>query len=283
MTYFQLYYDTMRRLEQAGIENARFEAGELLQRATGIDRETLLARGEELCFYHEAEELDSLVLRRTAHEPLQYILGEWEFYGLTLAVGEGVLIPRSDTETLVDCAIDLLRDVPEPVVADLCSGSGAIALALWSSLPERSRIYAVELDDRALAFLRENVAAHCGGSENTVEIVRGDVLAPTPLPKLDMIVSNPPYITAADMHTLSPEVQREPELALYGGEDGLDFYRAIPGLYWDTLRSGGWLVLEIGYDQQDSVTAILSECGYKNIGSRCDLGGIVRCIYAQRP
>ena len=209
-------------------------------------------------------------------------LGEWEFYGLPLRVGPGVLVPRPDTETAVETALELLTGRENPVVADLCSGSGAIALALWSQCPG-ARVLAVELSPQALLYLRENIEAICQGGREPVQVVEGDVLLGLKLPQLDLLVSNPPYLTAGEMEELSPEVRREPAMALLGGEDGLLFYREITRLYRRCLKPGGALVYEVGYRQADQVRDILMELGFQQVGCRRDLAGIRRCVFGLYP
>jgi len=212
--------------------------------------------------------------------PLQYLLGEWEFYGVPLKVGEGVLIPQPDTETLVDVALELAATLEAPEIADYCAGSGAIALALARHLPQ-ARLHAVELSEEALAYLHKNVEN--SAARGRIEVVQGDVCGPLDLPALDLIVSNPPYLTPAELENAPPQVRCEPPMALLGGEDGLDFYRAIARQASDALRPGGWLVLEAGYRQARSIEKILGQNGYEGIASRRDLCGVERCIYAKNP
>lgn len=249
MTYIQLMDHAVRELTRSGSESPRFDAAQLLQGLCGADRAFLLRQGDCPCPTEQEARVLNALARMAEGEPLQYLLGSWEFYGLEFAVGPGVLIPRPDTETVVDCCRELLQAVPHPTVADLCSGSGAIALALYHRLPD-AQVTAVELSREAEPYLRRNIHTLSG---DRVALRMGDVLAPVELPVCDLIVSNPPYITAEDMKSLSPQVRREPEMALYGGEDGLTFYRGIAALYQDSLKPGGWLVFEIGYDQGESV------------------------------
>ena len=279
MTYIQLMDHASRELTRSGSESPRFDAAQLLRGLCGADRAFLLRQGDCPCPTEQEARVLNALARMAEGEPLQYLLGRWEFYGLEFAVGPGVLIPRPDTETVVDCCRELLQAVPHPTVADLCSGSGAIALALYHRLPD-AQVTAVELSREAEPYLRRNIHTLSG---DRVALRMGDVLAPVELPVCDLIVSNPPYITAEDMKSLSPQVRREPEMALYGGEDGLTFYRGIAALYRDTLKPGGWLVFEIGYDQGESVPEILRQNGYADIFCRRDLAGIPRCVGGRRP
>lgn len=195
------------------------------------------------------------------------------------AVGARVLIPRRTPETVVDACLERLTSAPGPVIWDLCSGSGAIALALASCRPD-ARILAAELSDEALVYLRRNITALAPGQ---VEAVQTDVLTRLPDGVCDLIVSNPPYITGADMQTLSPQVRHEPELALYGGEDGLRFYRQLTRSCYDHLRPGGWLIFEIGYDQGESVPELLRQRGFAEVFCQTDLAGVPRCAGGRRP
>ena len=272
-----------RTLEQdlaaLGAESPRFDAAQLLRWLSGQDQAWLIAHTGDACPEDwQARSVDALH-RLENGEPLQYLLGEWEFYGLPLAVGPGVLIPRADTETIVETCLLALAPVPDPAIWDLCSGSGAIALALASRRPD-ARILAAELSEEALPYLRQNIAAL---APDQVTAVQTDVLTQLPDGLCDLIVSNPPYITGADMQTLSPQVRREPELALYGGEDGLRFYRQLTHSCYDHLRPGGWLIFEIGYDQGESVPALLRQRGFDQVFCRNDLAGVPRCAGGRRP
>ncbi len=220
-----------------------------------------------------------LCRRRAAGEPLQYLLGEWEFFGLPFGVGPGVLIPRPETELLVETALEKLQGLAAPAVADLCSGSGCIAVAVAKSL-SGAAVTAAELSDQALPYLKNNITRNAAN----VEVVQGDVLAPDLLAgrSFDMILSNPPYISDEEMADLQPEVQHEPQLALWGGGDGLKFYAALPAICHPLLKAGGWLAFEIGYTQQTAVEGFLAAAGYRNISCRRDLAGLPRVVLGQK-
>lgn len=258
MTIHAFQRSLEQKLTELGAESPRFDAAQLLRWLSGQEQAWLIAHAADPCPEDWQSRSEDALARLRGGEPLQYLLGEWEFYGLTLAVGPGVLIPRADTETVVDACLERLTPAPGPVIWDLCSGSGAIALALASCRPD-ARILAAELSDEALSYLRRNIAALAPGQ---VEAVQTDVLTRLPDGVCDLIVSNPPYITGADMQTLSPQVRHEPELALYGGEDGLRFYRQLTRSCYDHLRPGGWLIFEIGYDQGESVPELLRQRGF---------------------
>ena len=279
MTIRQLHRQLAKALAAQGRETARFDAVQLLKSITGRDSAWLLAHDGDPCDSLWETRAREAADRLAGGEPLQYLLGEWDFYGLTLAVGPGVLIPRPDTETVVDECLARLEKIPDPVVWDLCSGSGAIALALASRRPD-CRVTAVELSDEALPYLRKNIAAHAPGQ---VTVLQADVLTTLPDGPCDLVVSNPPYITAADMARLPAPVRREPELALYGGEDGLRFYRQLTRSCLRPLRPGGWLIFEIGYDQGETVPELLRQGGFSEVFCRTDLAGIPRCAGGRRP
>lgn len=257
-------------------DSPRFEAQELLAGFCRLSRQELLL-GEREIAEGDCRAVWQAAGRRAEGEPLQYILGEWDFYGAPFSVGPGVLIPRADTETLIEAVLEAFSGKDGLEIADLCSGSGCIALTLARELD--SRVTAVENSPQALAYLRRNVQRQ-GGSG--VRVMEDDVLVPQEgYPLFDLIVSNPPYLTGEDMAHLQREVSREPAAALYGGEDGLDFYRGIPRIWKRWLKPGGWLFFEAGMGQDTEVRRLLQEAGFQNIVARKDLGGIVRVIGGQ--
>ena len=238
------------RLEQAGVPDADVDAAYLL--ASVLKEDTLAMRingHRELAAPHQAA-FDALCDRRAAREPLQYILGETEFMGLTFHVEPGVLIPRADTEILVEKALEWMK--PGAQVLDIGTGSGAIAVSL-AKLGRQAQVTAVDVSDRALEIARRN--AERNGA--AVEFVKSDCFSALKGRKYDMIVSNPPYISDEEMQTLMPEVRQEPELALFGGGDGLDFYRRISREAPEHLNEGGFLLFEIGWLQKDAVSALV--------------------------
>lgn len=238
------------RLEQAGVPDADVDAAYLL--ASVLKEDTLAMRingHRELAAPHRAA-FDALCDRRAAREPLQYILGETEFMGLTFHVEPGVLIPRADTEILVEKALAWMK--PGARVLDIGTGSGAIAVSL-AKLGRQAQVTAVDVSDRALEIARQN-AKRNGAA---VEFVKSDCFSALKGRKYDMIVSNPPYISEDEMRGLMPEVTREPELALFGGADGLDFYRRISREAPEYLNEGGCLLFEIGWLQKDAVSALV--------------------------
>lgn len=293
MTLRQAYSHARERLaagcieNACGISNAAGEAQYLLTYTLGADRQQLALNGGQDADAQGLQRLEELLTKRLAGYPLQYLLGEWEFYGLPFFVGEGVLIPRADTETLVDTVLHELggKSEPAPRIVDLCSGSGCIACALQHMLPKAditaADITAVELSDKALQYLRRNVSRNAPA----VKIVQGDVCDAEfagHFGSLDCVVANPPYLTHDDMLALQAEVRHEPSLALYAGVDGLLLYRAIARLWVPRLRSGGLIAFEIGKGQENAVTEILHKNGIANICTNCDLCGIIRVVYGTK-
>ena len=229
--------------------------------------------------HDEASSLRVLGERRAAREPLQYLLGEWDFMDFTLKVGRGVLCPRADSEVVCETAIELLKDSEAPVVYDLCAGTGCLGLGIARAVPS-AKVTCVELSHDAWPYLTANVAG------TGVQAVQDDVLTyynRLPSGGADLIISNPPYLTAEEMAHLMPETAKEPAMALEAGEDGLVFYRALAQHYKNALCPGGALVLEIGWQQREAVTALLAENGWAEIRCIQDFGGNDRCVTARRP
>lgn len=264
-------------LKSAGIEDYAFEAGLLLEHFFGI-KPYRLAVNAEICADEEIVPLFEKALeKRAGGYPLQYILGRWEFYGLPFYVGDGVLIPRPDTETLVDAARELSGE--NPVIIDLCSGSGCIAVALEKNI-KGAKVFAVEFSKAAFSYLERNIELN----SSKVVPVLGDVLDEELLDGFeaaDMIVSNPPYLSDEDMQNLQREVGFEPETALFGGGDGMDFYRRISALWKKKLKSGGHMLFEVGIGQAGQVCNILKSEGFSEIEAKKDLNGIARVVFGK--
>ncbi len=264
MTKQELIGKIAKTLREAGFEAARFEATQMVEFLLG-DGGSVTAETER-----QAEEF---VNRRLEREPLQYILGEWEFYGLPFFVGKGVLIPRPDTETVVETAIKLLKGKQKPTVFDLCAGSGCIGITLAHYTDANVKMFEKSID--ALQYIFKNIKLN--GVEP--EVYECDVLGEPPLKDTaDLIISNPPYIRSKVIETLEPEVKCEPIMALDGGEDGLIFYRHIAKVWKKSLCKGGWLVFEIGFDQAESVTKIMQDEGFCDVEVVKDLGGNERVV-----
>ena len=269
-----LFEECIKALENSGNPDARFDALCIFQDMLNETHPLFLP--SEPVEESAENKIRELTEKRCSGYPLQYLLGQWEFFGFPVKVGEGVLIPRPDTETLVEQIIDICKKnhLESPEIADLCSGSGCIAIALKKHIPG-AKVYAVELSDEALVYLRQNVS----DNNADIEIIQGDVLDEIfsrSFSGLDIIVSNPPYLTGEEMQSLQTEVSYEPEKALYGGMDGLDFYRRMTSLWKDSLKTGGWLAYEYGMGQHDAVKEILENNSFTDIELRIDGGGIIR-------
>lgn len=262
-------------LAKSGIEDETFEALCLFEKVTGLDRLGIISHGDEQITDEKLNELLSLVKRRCEHEPLQYILESWSFCGFDFCVGKGVLIPRDDTEIVVNLCVDYLKNRSGKRVIDLCAGSGAISVALEKLV--FAEVTALELSDDAFKFLEKNIKLN----NSNVKAVKGDVFTvyfDFEDNSFDLIVSNPPYIKSDDIQTLQTEVQQEPRLALDGGKSGYDFYEAIIKHWSSKLRHGGALAFELGENQSDYVAELMKSQGFENIRTSLDLGGVQRAI-----
>ena len=279
ITYNNLYLDTRQRLRRAGVEAAQLEAREILCYAADKTREQFF-RDSSLYVSSEVEKrVESLVQRRLAGEPVAYIIGEWEFYGLPLDLSRDVLIPRSDTEVLAERAIAMARAAGEGArVLDLCAGSGCVGLAVASQVPT-CRVVLADVSEAALRLCKQNVRRN--GLNARVTCVLADALESpsSSLWDFDVIACNPPYIPTGDLPGLDVSVRDyEPWLALDGGEDGLKFYRAIAGKWSSALRLGGTLLFEVGMGQAPDVELILGMNGYENVQTFQDTRGIWRVV-----
>ena len=253
-------------------ERARLDAETLLLHALRQNRAWLLAHWDDVAPDDVA--YLSLVARRAAGEPIQYITGSSEFFGLPFSVGPGVLIPRPETEHLVEEVLRLagLFENDAPSIADVGTGSGIIAVALAHALP-KAHIAAVDLSRQALLIAREN--AERNQVAGRIEFFEGDLLGPLAGRRFSIIASNPPYVPLLDRDSLSVEVrEHEPHAALFAGEDGLDIYRRLIPEARDHLLPGGWLVMEIGYGQRDAVEELLKTHGYGEVHFVADYQGI---------
>ncbi len=259
-------------LEESNIEDAAWDAACLISHFEGIPFSAVPLSGER---DYLSPALARAAERRSRHEPLQYILGEWEFYRQRYFVSPDCLIPRADTEILVEEAI---RRLPRGAhFADLCTGSGCIAISTLAERPDTTGA-AFEKYPKTLELAKQN--ADLNGVSARFSPVLYDVLTAPNVPdsSFDAILSNPPYIVTDVLETLSPEVQREPRAALDGGNDGLIFYRAILEKWSRSLRPDGFILFEIGYDQKDAVLELGHAYGFRDGSCLCDLGGRDRVI-----
>lgn len=276
MTVSEAYRKTKDNLTKAGFEAPAFEALCLIEKVFGFNRLLLITKGEETIASEEKlTTLAELTEKRLNHEPLQYLLGKWSFMGIALLVGEGVLIPRDDTEVVTSLCIDFLSGKENTAVADLCAGSGAISLALEKYAG--CKVTAVELSEKAFSYLTQNIELN----NSAVNALNGDIFechTSVANNSLDLIVSNPPYIKSGDLAGLQEEVHHEPQMALDGGESGLDFYRRIVPLWKTKLKPGGAIAFELGEGQYDEVSRILANNGFGRITESIDFGGVQRAI-----
>ena len=253
-------------MEESGIESAYFDTKCIFEDFPHADRKEILG----------------MVEKRSGGYPLQYILGTWEFYGYKMTVNENVLIPRPETELLVENVVNLCgkNNITRPVIADLCSGSGCIAIALDREI-KGSQVSAVEISGKAVEVIRKNAVLN----NADITIICADVLAKETteiFSGLDIIVSNPPYLTTEEMNVLQKEVTFEPSTALYGGADGLDFYRQMIPLWKKSLKNGGYIMFEFGDSQYEEVGNILEHNDFHNITFSRDLQKIIRSVTAQK-
>ena len=282
-TYSELYLQCRRALmQQEDAATAGLMARNLLAVFSGKTQEQILS-GRELYASEEiGRKMEDATRRLLEGEPLAYILGEWDFYGLRLRVNEHVLIPRDDTCAVVDLAISRALFLPnDPRILDLCTGSGCIGLALASRIVD-ARVTLGDISREALAVAKSNIVTHKMTGRVTCVPVDALKTPPAFLGKFDMIISNPPYITEDEMKDLPVSVKDyEPHLALFGGLDGLDFYRAIAKNYRNVLKPGGFLAFEYGDTQADDVCAILTEFGYTILERVKDYNDRERAVLAQ--
>ncbi|MBR6741374.1 MAG: peptide chain release factor N(5)-glutamine methyltransferase [Clostridia bacterium] len=277
MTIFEAYNHTKLKLKAAGIEDSVFEAKAIIRHITGLTNSEILTKYTNELTEFQQNNLTAILRQREIRYPLQYILGEWEFYKYTFKVGVGVLVPRSDTEVLVEECAEYLKNIEKPRVLDLCAGSGCIGISIAKDYPD-SAVVLVEKYPEAKRYLDENITLN--GAYNAMSIL-GDVFEGTAnTEKYDLIVSNPPYIPPKEMEIISPETRFEPQTALLGGEDGLDFYRAIIKNYKNSLKDGGMLAFEVGINEAESVKSCLSDGGFAKITVIKDLNGIDRVVAA---
>lgn len=277
-TYNEVYIETRRKLKSSGIEAFALEARLLASAAAGKTKEEFL---RDLSFYVNSDyeaKVAELTEKRLTGEPIAYVTGEWEFYGLPMTVNRDVLIPRVDTEVLVEKAIEELKNMTGHRVLDLCTGSGCIGIAIAANIPD-AKVILVDKSLKAMRVARANVLRN--NMTRSVTCVDADArqVPPMLLGRYDMIVSNPPYIPTADIETLDGSVRdNEPHEALDGGADGLDFYRDIAKKWKVLLRDGGRLLFECGIGQAGDVRAIMEENGFEDIRVHKDTLDIERVV-----
>ncbi|MDD6644717.1 MAG: peptide chain release factor N(5)-glutamine methyltransferase [Oscillospiraceae bacterium] len=252
------------------------EAKDITRFVTGLNSQEQLLNYKKELNDNEENKVKDILFKRINGYPLQYILGKWTFMGRDFSLGEGVLIPRDDTEVVVLSVIPYLKQNNKARIIDLCSGSGIIAVTLKCMFPQ-CEVHALELSEKALPYLKRNIESlapdvilHQGDLNLLFEQFKDNYF--------DLVISNPPYIESEIIPTLQTEVQKEPKMALDGGTDGLDFYRSITQKWSDKLKPGGMMAFELGEGQFDRVKAMMKEIGFENINEFKDLGNIQRAI-----
>ena len=278
-TYNNLYLDLRTMLKRAGVEEATQAARELVCTAAGKTKEELLRDGALYAAPEVERSAYDLAERLLSGEPVAYLVGEWEFYGLPLDISPAVLIPRPDTEVLVSQVIEKAKDLTECRALDLCAGSGCIGLALAANVPH-ARVLLGEIDEEALKVCRQNIRRNNLTARVTSMRLDAREKPSRNLGEFHIIVSNPPYIPTADIDTLDTSVKdHEPRLALDGGTDGLDFYRAIIEKWRDALAKDGMLFFEVGIGQADEVLRMMRASGFGDVQIVKDFSGIPRVVF----
>ena len=277
MNIFEAYNSTKKALHSAGIEDYVFEAKQIIKHITGLSSSEILMNYTNKLSEFQSNNLTAIIKQRELRYPLQYIFGEWSFYGRDFYVGPGVLVPRAETETVIEVCLDFLKGRKEPKILDLCAGSGCIGITLAKE-KEDSTCIMIEKYPEAIRYAEKNILRN--KAENA-RVIAGDIFENIGAEeKYDLIVSNPPYIAENGAEEVSPETKYEPETALFGGTDGLEFYRAITENYKGSLRQNCMLCYEVGIGQADAVKEILKTAGFADIGAKKDLNGIERAVYA---
>jgi release factor glutamine methyltransferase len=267
-------------LDRSGIGEARLEAGSLLAHVIGRDRAFIITHGDDVLAPGQLEAFRSLVARRAVREPLQYITGHQEFFELDFEVTPEVLIPRPETELVVEAALEILKEDAAPYFADIGTGSGCIAISLLHELPQ-ARAVASDISPAALRVAQRNAERH--GVSDRLRLIESDCFsAINATEAFALIASNPPYVSAEEMQTLPREVRREPTAALAGGTDGLSIIRRLLQEAPMFLRTGGHLVFEIGFGQSEMVKGLIDAGVWELIEIRKDLQGIPRAVVLRR-
>ena len=264
-------------LSEAGIYEAALESRLLMEHVLQLNRAQLILKSEAVLSQEQIESFEQLIQERRTGRPIQYVLGEWDFFGLRFIVNQHTLIPRPETETLVSLAILALNNNPEPLIFDIGTGTCCIPISILMNHPGAVCI-GVDLSEDALKIAQTNVDMH--QLSERITLLHSDLFAAIPEhQKADLILSNPPYIETAEISRLDPKVKdHEPLMALDGGEDGLVFYKQIINEAPDHLRPGGVLLFEIGHNQADAVTKLLEAKGFKDISKTKDYADIDRFI-----
>ncbi len=281
MTYNELYKFSRDLLMACENDNATYETYTLCKHFLGADRMMLISEGNKTPDEELQKKFVKAVKKRSCGYPLQYIMGKWTFMDGEFFVGDGVLIPRDDTEVCVRQCIDAVKHLAEPTIIDLCSGSGIIAVTLAHRFPN-AKIYALELSDKAFPYLEKNIDHN---NAQNVTAIHGDIFTDYRQFEdgfFDAIISNPPYIETSVIPTLQQEVQHEPILALDGGYDGLAFYRSIVDGWLSKLKDKGSLTFEIGEEQGYAVSELMRKHNMENIEVIKDIQMLDRVVFGTK-
>lgn len=279
MNIKEAYRECKDFLQNIGVCDPDFETACIFEQKFSLNRTGIIVHGSDEFSEENLNEFHRILEKRAKNEPLQYILGYWDFCGFELFVGEGVLIPRDDTEVVLNMCLDFLEKSESKKTLDLCAGSGAISVALKKLA--KADVSAVELSDKAFAYLKKN----CVHNSADIRLINDDIFEchrDFEDGFYDLIVSNPPYIKSDDIKTLQAEVQKEPAMALDGGKDGFDFYRAIIKDWSKKLRKGGALAFELGEGQAEYVAELMKNEGFVSIEASLDISEIERAIIGIR-
>lgn len=277
MTIFEAYNKTKKELEQAGIEDFVFEAREIIKHITGFMSAQIMTNYNKPLTQFQENNLIAIIKQRKIRYPLQYIMGMWDFYGNKFYVGPGVLVPRADTEVLVEECINFLKEKENPQVADLCAGSGCIGITIAKENPNTA-VTMIEKYNEAATYALRNIEYN---KVSNAKLIMGDVLEETGSDgQYDLIVSNPPYIPIEEMKTISPETEFEPETALLAKDGGMEFYKSIIKGYKKSLKKGGMMAFEVGIGEYEKVWQLFYGQGFSNITVKKDLNNIERVVFA---
>ena len=278
MTWKEFYNEAVRRLNEAGIEENKSEADIIFDYCFNMNKLKIILHGDEKLPESLIDKLDEVVSKRKKGIPIQYILGEWNFRNLRFKVGEGVLVPRDDTNILIDVSVGFLNSKKNPCVIDLCSGSGCVAVSIERELKlKNTEIFGVELSKKAFEYFKSNAEIN----RSNVKVINGDILkiySEFCDEKFDAIVSNPPYIRTDEISKLQKEVKFEPRMALDGGKDGLYFYKNICRNWIPKLKVGGMIAFEIGLGQENEIKKFMEESGIGCIKFYKDINNIIRVV-----
>lgn len=281
MTVNAIYLSCVKLFEDENIADARLEARFIIEKVLSFSHSDFILKKSQVVSEDETLQIIKLTGLRITGLPIQYVLGKWDFMGKSFVVGEGVLIPRPETELLVEKVIDEIKDKPNPIVFDLCSGSGCIGISIKNAVPN-AKVYLVEKSSEALYYLKQNVQNF--GFTDEITVIQGDILTLgeefNDLPTPDVIVSNPPYIKSEDIITLQSEVQLEPKMALDGGEDGYIFYEKLTELWLPMIKNGS-MMIECGEEQARDIQKMFATiCGETKIIN--DYSNIERIVIGRK-